>query len=105
MIREKHIIIPEAHQVGIEFSDDFGHKHTLAWHTHELVEDPARPWPLGPATVRERPVPQTEIENIRSAMDVRERAHLKYLMEHPLHRNHPAVLGHPDNPNNPRSKK
>lgn len=97
MITEIETLIPEAHARKIVFRDHFGHEHTIVVPTHTAVEDPMKPFPLGPVQIKEF---DAQIGNIRQMMYDREKAFLEHCLAHPQHSQHPLVLSHPEHPTN-----
>ncbi|HEV7674376.1 MAG TPA: hypothetical protein VGQ12_07590 [Candidatus Angelobacter sp.] len=98
MIHEKNTLDPKTHSVTVELWDDFGHAQTVVHPTHTAVEDPAKPFPLGKVRIVPYDAGQ-KLENIRHMMRERELAFLAHCLESG-HAQHPAVLAHPDHPEN-----
>lgn len=96
-VKTKEILIPERHARLIIFSDDFGNEHCVEEPTHIATDNPLKPFPVGPAQIKEF---ESQKENIRKMMEERELHFLDWCMRDPQHQHHPKVLAHPDHPRN-----
>lgn len=96
-VKAKEELIPHLHSTIFTFRDDFGYEHVVLEPTHIATDDPLRPFPVGPAQLKAF---NSQKANIQKALEEREASFLQHCMEHPEHRTHPMVLGHPDHPIN-----
>lgn len=95
-VTKTETLIPELHSKLVVFRDHFGHEHQVIVPSHVAVEDPARPFPVGPVEIKAF---DAQLENVEKMMRDRELAFL----EHCLctgHGQHALVLSHPDHPDN-----
>jgi hypothetical protein len=96
-ISKTETLIPESHSMLVVFSDHFGHEHKAMVPTHVVVEDPLKPFPVGPVNIQAF---DAQLCNIEKMMRDRELAFLDHCLQHPEHASHPLVLSHPDHPKN-----
>lgn len=93
-ITQTETLIPGAHSRLVVFSDHFGHEHKVVVPIHVAVEDPLKPFPVGPVEIQSF---DAQLENIAQMMRDRELGFLRYCLDSG-HAQHPLVLSHPDHP-------